>query len=89
MTTTDLSRFDSDPDALAWARQHVQRAIDRARQFDTEAAGRDDTPCFTWAHIARYMEQKLIGGQNCVIAAFDERKPTLAQATTTGAEEAS
>lgn len=78
MTTPDLSRFDSDPEALAWARKHVQRAIDRARQFGAQAAGEDQG--FGWAHIARYMEQKLIGGQNCVIAAFDERKPEHAVA---------
>lgn len=71
-----MSRYDSDPDALAWARERVQHYIDR---------------CETWAaaggphaeeseKFAALMHMWFIGsGDGCVLTAFDARRPELAE----------
>ncbi len=76
--SADLSRFDRDPEALAWARGRVQFYVDKARRFEQQATERGDTEKSSqWRRQANYMEMSLIGGQNCVIAAFDERRPQV------------
>lgn len=72
----DLSRFDTDPDAIAWARAKIQHAVERAEQFQKHNT---DTGSPEWAErwriTAAYMRRTLLGGRGCVIAAFDERLP--------------
>lgn len=77
--TTDrdrLRRFDSDPDALAWARAKVQHQVDRLRDFERQATERGDTEqALQWRKMATMLRRQFLGGTGCVIAAFDERKP--------------
>lgn len=72
----DLSRFDTDPAAIAWARGKIQHAVERAEQFQKHNT---DTGSPEWAErwriTAAYMRRTLLGGKGCVIAAFDERLP--------------
>lgn len=72
----DLSRFDSDPDAIAWARGKIQQYVERAEAFQKHNT---DTGSPEWAErwriTAAYMRRTLLGGKGCVIAAFDERLP--------------
>jgi len=73
-----LARFDSDPDALAWARAYVQRRIIQFRQFEAKARDRgDEEMASRWRRHANLLQMDFIGGTGCVIAAFDERKPSL------------
>ena len=72
----DLSRFDTDPDALAWARGKIQHAVERAEQFQKHNTdGCDPEWAERWRITAAYMRRTLLGGRGCVIAAFDERLP--------------
>lgn len=74
--TDDLSRFDRDPDALAWARAKLQREIDWAndmiKQCDGDAEKARPYKAIRWA-----IRRDLIGQGGCVVAAFDERLPQL------------
>jgi hypothetical protein len=80
----DLSRYDRDPDALAWARAKVQAEIDRCRKFAEQADAAHDTEQFElWRRLANRMQRVFIGGDGCVHAAFDERLPELAKSIDT------
>lgn len=74
------SKFDLDPEALAWARAKVERFIKKMRDFE-EQASRADPPApdreRQWRVFANIAESHFIGGEGCVIAAFDERLPTI------------
>ncbi len=74
----DLSRYDRDPDALAWARAKVTDLESRWRKFAESAAeaGHDDQADM-WRYLANGVRNELIGGDGCVIAAFDERRASL------------
>ena len=72
------TRFGSDPEALAWARGHVQRLADKFRRFETEARADGRTEqAQQWRKMANLLQMQLIGGTGCVIAPFDERRPSL------------
>lgn len=73
------SRFDRDPEAVAWARAKVQRRVDKYRGFEakTRERGEQDKADF-WRRLANMLEMELLGGKTCVIAAFDERLPEMA-----------
>lgn len=78
---TDHSRYDADPEALAWARTKIQGEIDRCRKFAEQADAARDTEQFElWRRLANRMQRVFIGGEGCVHAAFDERLPALAKA---------
>lgn len=72
------ARFGSDPDALAWARGHVQNLADKYRQFEADARrdGRAER-AQQWRMFANLLQMQLIGGNGCVITPFDERRPSL------------
>lgn len=76
--TADLSRFDRDPDALAWARARVANLESRWRKFAESAAraGKDDRADM-WRCLANGVRSGLIAGEGGVIAAFDERRAAL------------
>ncbi len=75
---SDLSRFDADPDALAWARGKVQRLADRYCEFGRHCTERGDREkAAQWRKFASLLELELIGGKTCVITPFDERRPRL------------
>lgn len=68
------SRYDRDPDAIAWARTKIQHSIDKAERFSREADTEDARTRWRW--IAKFMHRELLGsGEGCVITAFDERLP--------------
>ena len=71
------TKYDLDPQALAWARAKIQREIDKARnwQKQKESAGEDAS---TWRRYANLLDMHFIGGEGCVIAAFDARRPEFA-----------
>lgn len=75
------SRFDRDPEALAWARTKVQDEIDRCRKFaeSARAAGQPEQSEM-WRRLANRMQRMFIGGEGCVMGYFDERLPALARA---------
>lgn len=81
MTAADpLCRFNSDPDALAWARKAIQHEIDRLRRWQQECTDKGDVDrALQWRKMANLLERNFIGGTGCVIAAFDERKPQYEQ----------
>jgi hypothetical protein len=77
--TTETARdYDRDPEALAWARAKVQRDIGRFREFERHSAARGDADrAEWWGRLAGMLQDGYIGGEGCVIAAFDERLPSL------------
>lgn len=75
-------RFSTDPDALAWARSHVEKLRDRFLQIGQRAAGRGDRHLASqWQNFAYLLELELIGGKSRVITPFDERRPEFAALT--------
>lgn len=79
---TDFSRYDTDPEALAWARTKVQAEIDRFANFEQQCRERgDDVKANFWLQAQWSMRASLLGrGEGCVVGAFDERLPQLAKA---------
>ena len=70
--------YDRDPAALAWARRRVQASIDKAKyQSEQAAASGNAEQAAGWRRIASHMQRSLIGGKGCIVAAFDERLPTI------------
>jgi len=65
--------LDCDQEAVDWARAAVQREIDQLRQWQEQ----DSADADQWRKFANLLEMKFIGGEGCVIAAFDERRPTF------------
>lgn len=78
--TRDLSRFDLDPDAIEWARRKIRHYVDRAAGFEQHCRETGNTEGETrWRTVRQFMDQTLLGGKGCVIAAFDERLPEWAE----------
>lgn len=77
---TDRSRYDADPEALAWARAKIQAEIDRAEKFVEQATADGATASADfWRRHALHLQRSFIGGEGCVIASFDERRPAFTQ----------
>lgn len=69
-------RFDRDPEALAWARGRVQRHIDKLARWEQQATEQGKTEqAEHWRRVRTYLVRSFIGGEGCVVAAFDERLP--------------
>ena len=78
---TDRSPYDTDPEALSWARAKVQDEIDRCQKFAESArAANKPEQAEMWRRLANRMQRTFIGGEGCVMGYFDERLPTLARA---------
>lgn len=76
--TALTTRFGSDPDALAWARGHVQRLADKFRRFEADARSDGRTgQAQQWRKFANLLDMQLIGGSGCVITPFDVRRSSL------------
>jgi hypothetical protein len=74
LTDEDRLRYETDPKALAWAREAVQRQVDRCREFKAQATERGDAEgARSWHRHANLLEMQLLGSSGCVITAFDER----------------
>ena len=71
-----MNDFDRDPEALAWARASIQHHIDKLARWEEQAAEQGKTEqAEHWRRVRTYLQRSFIGGQGCVIAAFDERLP--------------
>jgi hypothetical protein len=71
MTRTD---YDSDPEALAWARAKVQREVARCRHYHRTATDAGDaTQADMWRRLANRMDRVLVNGDGTDLAAFDAR----------------
>jgi hypothetical protein len=72
--------FDANPEALAWARRKVSRAMARASRLETEARARggigDDAVAKAWRKH-RYLLESSFLGKGYIVGVFDERLPTL------------
>lgn len=76
----DDSKFDLDPEALAWARTKVEKFIKKMRNFEEQASHGDPYSPERerqWRVFGNIVRMDLIGGEGCVIALFDERLPTI------------
>lgn len=72
------TRFDRNPDALAWARGHVERVAAKYEAFEAQARERgDEEQALQWHKYVSLLHREFIGGSGCVITAFDERCPSL------------
>ena len=75
------SKFDLDPEALAWGRAKVEVFIEKMRRFEEQAkhdstgSGRERER--QWRVCGSIAQMVLIGGEGCVIALFDERLPQI------------
>lgn len=82
-TARHSARYDTDPDALAWARAKVQHQLDRLAAFEARATETGKTELAHGLSMARRSTQQLLlGGERCVVAAFDERRPMMFAAAT-------
>lgn len=75
-----LSKFDRDPEALAWARAKVQTYIDQLERWQEEANERGAAAKALGFGTARLLAQRHFIGGGCIIGAFDERRPDIARA---------
>ena len=68
-------QYDLDDDAAAWAREKVEHTIAAIHKHARwlEGRGRDDEASGMRRAVS-IMERNLIGGDGCVIAAFDRRR---------------
>jgi hypothetical protein len=76
MSELRFSRFDTDPEAIAWAREKVQGVIMQAELFEKQANdARQLKVAQRWHLVASFMRRTLLGGHGCAITPFDERLP--------------
>ncbi len=77
MTSPEPCRYDSDPEALAWARARVEARLDRLDSLVARAVatGTDNERWRGAGHAGQYLRRALVG-DGCVYGAFDERLPT-------------
>lgn len=72
-----MTDYDTDPEALAWARAKVQEVVGKAEECATN-------PLLThqaregWRQTAAFIRYELVSRDGAVYAAFDERWPSLA-----------
>lgn len=78
---TDRSKYDYDPEALAWARTKAQAYIDLLADFEQQAKTKRDPATATGCAVSRLLAQRhFLGDGGCVIGAFDERLPDFVKA---------
>ncbi|MFI1408784.1 hypothetical protein ACH4Y0_02415 [Streptomyces sp. NPDC020707] len=76
--TYSASRYDQEPEAIAWARAKVQAEIERAEQSAADLIAVGDPASDHWAFLARHMRRWLLGDTTSpVMGRFDERLPKL------------
>jgi hypothetical protein len=85
MTAYRPSRFDQDPEAIAWARAKVQAEIDRADELATQAAAAGEADAAEqWAFLARTLRRIFLGDtRSSAWGQFDERLTWAHRAATT------
>lgn len=73
---TDRSKYDYDPEALAWARTKIDAYIGQLADWEQQAKERDASAKALGIAAARLLAQRhFLGDGGCVIGAFDERRP--------------
>ena len=78
---SDRSKYDIDPEALAWARARVQQYLDRLADFEQQAKTKGDPITQHSCGVARLLaERHFLGDGGCTIGVFDERLPEMAKA---------
>ncbi len=83
MTSPEPSRYDSDPEALAWARTKVEERLDRVDQMVAAWRPRATSDPATTARFTgsgnavKYLRSTLIDGGDHGIAAFDTRRAAV------------
>ena len=69
-------RYDTDPEALEWARLKVRREIERMLDYERQdKANGENERAERWRFIAALLRRDFISGTGCCIGAFDERLP--------------
>lgn len=85
MSEPQFSRFDTDPEAIEWARRKIKWAIRQAEHFEKQANNaRNLKAGQRWHIVAGYMRRALLGGTGCAIAAFDTRLPEWVERVNAG-----
>lgn len=74
-----VTRFDFDPEALAWARSKVEAERDRWRN-SAQREGIDPEVAVRYRRFSNLLDTQLIGGEGCVITPFDARRPDILRA---------
>lgn len=87
----EFSKFDHDPEALAWARAKVQAYIDQLANWQEEANERGATAKgLAFGAARRLAQHRFLGDGGCTIGVFDQRMPdyanTIDNALQTGQE---
>jgi len=77
MDKDPLNRFYLDPDAIEWARRPIERMVEKYRASYKQAHDMDSNRARFCRDLANALERELLGGDGCVIAAFDKRSPEL------------
>lgn len=78
----ESSRFDRDPEALAWARGKVQEYLHRLTEFEAQAEKNRNAVMAYSCGVARELTAKhFLGDGDRTIGVFDERMPDLAKDT--------
>lgn len=76
MTTFGKSKYDYDPAAHDWARAKVEQVREKFLRFEREAKARGEDS-MQWRRIINMLNMELIGGEGCVITAFDHRRARM------------
>lgn len=71
---SDRRIYDADPNALAWARAHVQEFIDRLTGFAEQAKKDDPITRYGCGVAARMAERHFLGDGGGIVGVFDERR---------------
>lgn len=73
-----ITKFDTDPEALAWARSKVEGFVAKMSDFERQSKERGDERLERqWRVFGNMAHSHFVGGEGCVIAAFDERLPKI------------
>jgi hypothetical protein len=76
----DFSKFDCDPDALAWARAKIEQYVTRLADFEQQcAANGDEASVRCFRVVQQHITRHFVGDRGCVIGVFDERLPQFAK----------
>lgn len=77
----EFSPYDSDPEALEWARGKVEAVMAKLQRFERQSAERGDPDLSRqWRKFRNMLAMEFIGGEGCTIARFDRRMPTMVEA---------
>ncbi|NUP74654.1 MAG: hypothetical protein HOQ07_08415 [Sinomonas sp.] len=71
-----MTDYDRDPEALAWARTHIQAYLDRLAEFEATAGKNRNAVMAYICGVARELTKKhFLGDGDGIIGVFDQRRP--------------